>query len=95
MSLPELREQIDAIDREWIQLFKRRLDVAKQIALVKKRKGLSIPDAERERVMMERNLRQAQELQINPRMVEEVFRLVLVYTKQEMGRVTSQASFLS
>ncbi len=84
MSLSKLREQIDAIDREWIKLLKQRLDVAKQIAMVKKNNRMPILDLEREEWMKAEIRRLAQEQQINERMVEEIFHLVIFYTKQEM-----------
>jgi len=87
MSLSKLRDQIDAIDREWIKLLKQRLDVAKQIALVKKNNRMPILDLEREAWMKAEIRRLAQEQQINERMVEEIFHLVIFYTKQEMLRL--------
>ena len=89
----KLREQIDAIDREWIKLLKQRLDVAKQIALVKKNNRMPILDLEREKRMKAEIRRLAQEQQINEHMVEEIFHLVIFYTKQEMiylGELSSQ-----
>ena len=86
MTLPELRNQIDAIDREGILLLKRRLEVARQIASVKKRNRLPIFDAQRERMAKEEIRRLAQENQISILMAEEIFHLILTYTKQEMQR---------
>ena len=82
--MSKLREQIDAIDREWIKLLKQRLDVAKQIAMVKKNNRMPILDLEREEWMKAEIRRLAQEQQINEHMVVEIFHLVIFYTKQEM-----------
>lgn len=86
MSLLKLRKQIDAIDHEWIALFKRRLEVAKQIARIKKRECIPIHDKEREKAMIEEGCRYARELEMSPEMITEVFRQVLAFTKQEMQR---------
>ena len=86
MSLKELRDQIDAIDREGIALLTKRMEVARQIALIKKRDRLPIWDLERELALMEAVRRCAQEQKLSPLMVEEIFRLILSYTKQEMKR---------
>ncbi len=86
MSLQELRDQIDAIDREWISLLKQRLEVAKQIALVKKCSGLPIFDAQRERMMKEEIRRLAREKEISVLMAEEIFHQILIYSKHEMQR---------
>ena len=49
MDLKDLREKIDEIDDELVALFKRRMDVAADIASYKKENGLAIYDPERER----------------------------------------------
>jgi chorismate mutase/prephenate dehydrogenase len=84
MSLLELREQIDAIDREGIVLLRRRIDIAKQIAQVKKKNRLPILDSEREQSKKAAIRRLAEEQQLSAHIVEEIFHLVLQYTKQEM-----------
>ncbi len=84
MSLLELREQIDAIDREGIVLLRRRIDIAKQIAQVKKKNRLPILDSEREQSKKAAIRRLAEEQQLSAPIVEEIFHLVLQYTKQEM-----------
>ena len=48
MNLPELRTQIDAIDRELIGLLEKRMDIAADIASYKRENGLPVLDAERE-----------------------------------------------
>jgi chorismate mutase len=86
MSLKELRDQIDAIDCDLLDLLKRRTELSKQVALVKKREQLPIWDLEREQSMMEKIRQSAQEYNLNPLVVEEIFSLVLAYSKQEMRR---------
>ena len=49
MDLHNYREQIDEIDDQLLILFMERMDVARQIALYKKKYGLSTLDAARER----------------------------------------------
>ena len=86
MSLSELRKKIDVIDREWILLIKCRLEVAKQMAQIKKRDEIPILDREREKGVIERGLQLAQELKMDPQGVEALFHQVLALTKQEMER---------
>ncbi len=52
MDLKQLREQIDGIDKELVKLFCRRMDIAAQIADVKKKENLPIfvPQREREKL---------------------------------------------
>ena len=53
MDLNELREKIDAVDRQLIELLEQRLDVAAQIAAYKKAHGLAVLDPGREAAKVE------------------------------------------
>lgn len=48
MELEELREQIDEIDADLIELVQRRMDIAAGIAAYKRENGLPVLDATRE-----------------------------------------------
>jgi len=48
MELNSLREQIDRIDDEILQLFVERMGASRQVALYKKEHGLPVLNAERE-----------------------------------------------
>ena len=52
MELCELRDQIDGIDRELVELFKRRMNVCAEVAEYKKKAGMSVLDASRERALL-------------------------------------------
>ena len=54
MNLENLRKEIDSIDKELIELFVRRMNVAKEVAQCKKETGKAIYDAERERQLLEK-----------------------------------------
>ena len=49
MDLQELRKEIDSIDRELVDLFSRRMDVASRVAAYKKEHNIPTLDARRER----------------------------------------------
>lgn len=88
MNLQGLREQIDAIDRQWMALLSQRVKVAEQIAMVKKKAALPISDAEREKAMLAEIRRWADEGNISPQFAETIFQQVIDYSKQEMLRAT-------
>ena len=48
MELKDLRTEIDKIDEELVQLFKKRMEVCGQIAEAKKAQGLPVLDSARE-----------------------------------------------
>ena len=52
MELNELRQQIDAIDRELVELFKARMQVSAKVAEYKKENGMAVLDPSRERALL-------------------------------------------
>lgn len=51
-ELKDLREKIDAIDQQIVDLFKQRMEVSKEVAAYKRANGLPTLDAGRERAML-------------------------------------------
>ena len=54
MDLLECRKEIDNIDKELVELFVKRMNVAKEVAAYKKENGMNVYDAERERKLLEK-----------------------------------------
>ena len=54
LNLTELREEINKIDEDIVELFKRRMDIAASVAEYKKEHSLPVLDAARERALLER-----------------------------------------
>ena len=54
MNLEECRKEIDLIDKEIVELFVKRMNVAKEVAQYKKATGKAVYDAERERQLLEK-----------------------------------------
>ena len=52
MELSELRKQIDEIDSELVELFKRRMNVSAGVAEYKRQTGMNVLDASRERALL-------------------------------------------
>jgi chorismate mutase len=87
MSISTRRDQIDTINREIVCLLGKRLELAREIARLKKEHQLPILDVERETVILEEIKCLAKEHQLSVSLVEEIFKLVLDYTKMEMGAI--------
>ena len=51
-ELKDLREKIDAIDRQMVELFRQRMEVSKDVAAYKRANGLPTLDAGRERALL-------------------------------------------
>lgn len=54
LDLTKLREEINETDREIVELFKKRMNIAASVAEYKKQKGLPVLDAARERALLAR-----------------------------------------
>lgn len=54
MGIEQLREEIDAIDKQLVELFVKRMGVSAQVADYKKENGRSVLDPSRERQLLER-----------------------------------------
>ena len=52
-ELQELRRDIDAIDRELVELFRRRMDVTARVGAYKRSRGVPVLDQERERQVLQ------------------------------------------
>ena len=54
MELKELREQIDTIDREMVDLFVKRMNCSAQVADYKRERGMRVLDPSRERALLDK-----------------------------------------
>ncbi|MGL4602343.1 MAG: chorismate mutase, partial [Plesiomonas sp.] len=75
-ELALLRDHIDAVDREMLDLLTRRLALVKQVGEVKSRHGLPIYVPEREASMLAARRAEAQALGIPPDLIEDILRRV-------------------
>jgi chorismate mutase / prephenate dehydrogenase len=90
MTLEELRMKIDAINRELIELFGKRLELTKEVARVKKEKNLPVLDESREALQYEALRKLAKDRGLSPMIIEEVFRLFIDYSRLEMAIVMKE-----
>lgn len=61
MSLQELREKIDEIDNDLIDLFQRRMDLSAEVAHYKQQHNLPVYDPAREREVLDKLSRKVKE----------------------------------
>ncbi|MBC7219196.1 MAG: chorismate mutase [Hadesarchaea archaeon] len=76
-DLREIRRKIDEIDEKLIKLLAERLRLSGEIAALKKKLGAQIRDEARERHVVDRSRKLAQELGVDPDFVESVMRLIM------------------
>ncbi|AEH37602.1 chorismate mutase [Halopiger xanaduensis] len=85
MSLDELREEIQTIDREIVELIAQRTYVADTIAQVKEEQGLPTTDEKQEQQVMERAGENAEQFDVDANLVKAIFRLLIELNKIEQN----------
>ena len=83
MDLAALREEIEAIDREIVELIARRTYVADTIADVKADQGLPTTDEKQETRVMDRAGANAEQFDVDANLVKAIFRLLIELNKVE------------
>ena len=83
MSLAELREEIETIDREIVELIARRTYVAETVAQVKEKDGIPTTDENQEQRVMDRAGENAERFDVDANLVKAVFRLLIELNKVE------------
>ena len=92
-ALAPLRDQIDDVDAQVMELLARRLELVSQVGEVKGRHGLPIYDPARERAMIATKRERAAERGLPPDLVEDVLRRCMreAYTHEKNMGFTRQA----
>ncbi|MXV63866.1 chorismate mutase [Natronorubrum sp. JWXQ-INN-674] len=83
MDLDELREEIQSIDREIVELIAQRTYVADTIAQVKDEQGLPTTDEKQEQQVMDRAGDNAEQFDLDANLVKAMFRLLIELNKVE------------
>jgi chorismate mutase len=83
MSLAELREEIETIDREIVELIARRTYVAETVAQVKDERDMPTTDEDQEQRVMDRAGLNAERFDVDANLVKAIFRLLIELNKVE------------
>ncbi len=81
MSLDELRDEIQEIDHDIVELIARRTYVADTIAQVKADRNLPTTDEEQEQRVMDRAGENAKRYDVDANLVKAIFRLLIELNK--------------
>jgi len=83
MELDALREEIESIDREIVELIAQRTYVAESVARVKREHDIPTTDESQEEAVMERAGENAERFGVDSNLVKAVFRLLIELNKVE------------
>ncbi len=75
-GLPNLRDQIDTIDQQILQLVRRRLELVLKVGEIKRDHGVRVYDPERERLMLDQLARSA-EPPLTPETIRRIFERII------------------
>lgn len=76
-ELARIRERIDRVDGELIDLLSRRLELVARVARLKRRNGQPVYVPEREAALLDARRREAEDKEVSPALVEDVLRRVM------------------
>lgn len=83
MDLDELREEIETIDRDIVELIAQRTYVAESVAAVKRERDIPTVDEQQEERVMERAAENAEMFDVDANLVKAIFRLLIELNKVE------------
>jgi chorismate mutase-like protein len=76
-KLIDFRERIDGIDEKIVRLISERLDICKAVAKYKSEKDIPMMQPERVREVLVKRRELADELDLNPDLVERIYKLIV------------------
>lgn len=79
-DLSELREKIDQIDDQIIDLISRRFKLTGEIGQIKVDKSLPALDERREEQIISRVVKKSKDLSVNPELINSIFKSILSET---------------
>jgi chorismate mutase/prephenate dehydrogenase len=80
-SLGELREQIDAVDRQVLELLAQRMRIVTEVANFKRHEKVEIRDGNREQQVLDARRAFAIELGLDPAPIESIYRQILLASR--------------
>ena len=81
VSLPELRAQLDAVDRQVLELLAQRMRIVTEVARYKRAENVGILDGDRERQVLDARRALAIELGLDPAPIESIYRQILLASR--------------
>ena len=92
MTLENLRNELSAVDRQLVELIAERQRIVGEIGHSKQLAGRATRDYEREREVLEKARRQAESLEVDPNIAEEILTTLIrsSLTHQERNRVVAE-----
>jgi len=91
-DMTELRADIEAVDRDIVELIAQRTYYGSAVAAVKAERDLPTTDTDRERVVLDRAENNAERFEVEPNLVRAISRLLIELSKVEQQEDTDHMS---
>ena len=85
MSLPQLRQQIDRLDRQLLRLLNQRARLALRVGMLKQRAHQAVFNPKREQAIL-RSILRTNHGPLTDRQVRELFRVILTHSRTLQSR---------
>ena len=82
MNLENIREKLDEIDRELIELIAKRQAYMPEVGEYKKKNGLELNQPTREKEIIDIKREAAEKAGLSPELVEQIFKLLFIDAKR-------------
>lgn len=86
-TLKKLRQQIDKLDSQLLKILARRFAVTKQVGKYKKKKNLNPLAQKREKEIFRKRKIWAKKLNLNPLLIEKLFKLIIKNVKENHQKI--------
>lgn len=90
-ALTALRERIDGLDRQVLELLAKRMEVVAEVAAVKRTECVQIRDYQRERQLLDDRRARAQELGLAPAPIESIYRQIMLASRDYQASLGAAA----
>lgn len=86
-ALAKLREQLDQVDRQVLELLAKRMQIVTAVATYKRAENIEIRDANREKQLLQSRRELALELGLEPESIESIYRQILLASRDYQATV--------
>jgi chorismate mutase/prephenate dehydrogenase len=87
-----LRAQLDAVDRQVLELLAQRMQIVDRVAAYKRAENIQVRDAGREAQLLESRRQLASQLGLDPEAIESIYRQILVSSRDHQAAKTLAAA---
>lgn len=90
LNLKKIRKQIDKVDKRLVKVLAKRFEITKKVGIFKKIHNLPPLDKEREKIVFSKREKLAIKLNLNPKLVKRIFKLIIEEVKKNHKKIKNE-----